>query len=129
MKNVSVRYYQDLKKLFIVRHRNDPRKVLEKTEVTSGILNEIIHMVADFEKDGHLITFKASERDYALVVMSVEDLQNIQYIKTEYAKMIAEQQKIQVNPIINPEEAPVVAENNVATESSGEENVEPAEVH
>lgn len=98
MKNVSVRYNHENKKMFITRHRNDPRKVLEKIESTNNVLNEMIKMIADYEKDGSLLTFKANNKEFAIVVLPVNMLGEIQtYFDNKNAVMKAEMEALKIN--------------------------------
>lgn len=98
MKNVSVRYYSDMKKMFITRHRNDPTKVLERFEATNNVLNEMVRMVTDFGKDGSLVSFKAGGKEYVLVMMSMDNLNEVQAYFDHKNKMIQEQMnKLKVN--------------------------------
>lgn len=100
MKNVSVRYSHENKKMFITRHRNDPRKVLEKVESTNNVLNEMIKMIADYEKDGSLLTFKANNKEFAIIVLPVNMLGEIQtYFDNKHAAMRAEAEALKVNLI------------------------------
>lgn len=111
MKNVSVRYNHENKKMFITRHRNDPRKVLEKIESTNNVLNEMIKMIADYEKDGSLLTFKANNKEFAIVVLPVNMLGEIQtYFDNKNSAMKAEMEALKVNLIQEEQKEEIVPE-------------------
>ncbi len=119
MKNVSVRYDSNLKKLFIVRHRNDPRKVLERQEATNNVLNAMVQMIANYGQDGSLVSFKAEDKEYAIVMMSMQNLNEVQAYFDHKNKMIQEMQaqKMQVNVVGDDaliEQAPIIEGSEIA---------------
>lgn len=113
MKNVSVRYLPETKKIFITRHRNDPRKILEKTEATNNVLNEILRLIADYEKDGSLLTFKANNTEFGLVVLTLKQINEIQsYFEEKQNKL-----KVNVAPIVDQAE---IKDENIITDNNGD---------